>query len=113
MIVFQFWVSVGFRQRTKEAGLFGRRSEDGDFSKTKIIRIFRPCFGPVSASGLPGGCFGMGFIIPFRADPEYVTNNMANAKPIRRNDRVAEGARLESVCTPKGYREFESRFLRQ
>ncbi len=30
----------------------------------------------------------------------------------RRNDRVAEGARLESAYTPKGYRGFESRFLR-
>lgn len=30
-----------------------------------------------------------------------------------RNDRVAEGARLESVYTPKGYRGFESRFLRR
>ena len=29
-----------------------------------------------------------------------------------RNDRVAEGARLESAYTPKGYRGFESRFLR-
>lgn len=26
---------------------------------------------------------------------------------------MAEGARLESAYTPKGYREFESRFLRQ
>lgn len=30
-----------------------------------------------------------------------------------RNDRVAEGARLESAYTPKGYRGFESRFLRK
>ena len=29
-----------------------------------------------------------------------------------RDARVAEEARLESVCTPKGYREFESRSLR-
>ena len=28
-----------------------------------------------------------------------------------RDARVAEEARLESVCTPKGYREFESRSL--
>ena len=26
---------------------------------------------------------------------------------------MAEEARLESVCTPKGYREFESRSLRK
>ena len=32
---------------------------------------------------------------------------------IRRGDRVAEGARLESVCTPKAYRGFESLSLRQ
>ena len=32
---------------------------------------------------------------------------------IWRNDRVAEGARLESAYTPKGYRGFESRFLRK
>ena len=30
-----------------------------------------------------------------------------------RDARVAEEARLESVCTPKGYREFESRSLRK
>ena len=33
--------------------------------------------------------------------------------PKRRDARVAEEARLESVCTPKGYREFESRSLRK
>lgn len=27
--------------------------------------------------------------------------------------RVVEGARLEIVCTPKGYREFESHSIRQ
>ncbi|MFM2155303.1 MAG: hypothetical protein RL516_52 [Bacteroidota bacterium] len=32
---------------------------------------------------------------------------------LRRRVRVVEGARLESVYTPKGYREFESRRLRQ
>ena len=30
----------------------------------------------------------------------------------RRDDRVVEGARLESVCTPQGYRGFESLSLR-
>ena len=29
-----------------------------------------------------------------------------------RDDREAEGARLESVCTSKGYRGFESHSLR-
>ena len=33
--------------------------------------------------------------------------------PNWRDARVAEEARLESVCTPKGYREFESRSLRK
>jgi hypothetical protein len=32
---------------------------------------------------------------------------------IRRGDRVAEGARLESVCTVLPYRGFESLSLRQ
>ena len=32
--------------------------------------------------------------------------------PIRRGARVVEEARLESVYTPKGYHEFESRSLR-
>lgn len=31
---------------------------------------------------------------------------------LRRVVRVVEGARLESVYTPKGYREFESLTLR-
>ncbi len=31
----------------------------------------------------------------------------------RRRVRVVEGARLESVYTPKGYHEFESHRLRQ
>ena len=31
----------------------------------------------------------------------------------RRGGRVVEGARLESVYTPKGYRGFESRSLRE
>src|SRR5690606_27952067 len=31
----------------------------------------------------------------------------------RRGDRAAEGARLESVCSPKACRGFESRLLRQ
>ena len=31
---------------------------------------------------------------------------------MRRDARVAEEARLESVYTPKAYRGFESRFLR-
>ena len=29
------------------------------------------------------------------------------------DDREAEGARLEIVCTPKGYRGFESHSVRQ
>ena len=33
-------------------------------------------------------------------------------KAIRKGGRVVEGARLESVCTPKGYPGFESLFLR-
>jgi hypothetical protein len=32
--------------------------------------------------------------------------------PQRRDARVVEEARLESVYTPKAYRGFESRFLR-
>ena len=32
--------------------------------------------------------------------------------PLRRGARVVEEARLESVYTPKGYHEFESRSLR-
>ena len=32
---------------------------------------------------------------------------------IRRGARVVEEARLESLYTPKAYRGFESRFLRQ
>ena len=31
----------------------------------------------------------------------------------RSDARVAEEARLESVCAPKAYREFESRSLRK
>ena len=31
---------------------------------------------------------------------------------LRRGGRVVEGARLESVCTPKAYRGFESLPLR-
>ena len=34
-------------------------------------------------------------------------------KPKRRGARVVEEARLESVYTPKGYHEFESRSLRE
>ena len=33
--------------------------------------------------------------------------------PVWKDARVAEEARLESVCTPKGYREFESRSFRK
>ncbi len=33
--------------------------------------------------------------------------------PLRRGVRVVEGARLESVYTPKGYRGFESHSLRR
>ena len=32
--------------------------------------------------------------------------------PTRTDDREAEGARLEIVCTPKGYRGFESHSVR-
>ena len=32
--------------------------------------------------------------------------------PLRRGDRAAEGAALEMLCTPKGYRGFESHPLR-
>ena len=32
--------------------------------------------------------------------------------PSRTDDREAEGARLEIVCTPKGYRGFESHSVR-
>ena len=35
-----------------------------------------------------------------------------NVSLIRRDARVVEEARLESVYTPKAYRGFESRFLR-
>ena len=45
-------------------------------------------------------------VIPLHPD-------LKKSQPIARKDaRVVEEARLESVYTPKGYREFESRSLR-
>ena len=47
--------------------------------------------------------------------PEYLVNPKTSptfAPRKRRDARVVEEARLESVYTPKGYHEFESRSLR-
>ena len=51
--------------------------------------------------------FGLSLAQRQNSKPEIV-----NQKQTRRGDRVAEGARLESVCALTGYRGFESLPLR-
>ncbi len=62
----------------------------------------------------------MYFARPFRGKNVLLSNHLSfslegidiEEDNERRGGRVVEGARLESVCTPKGYRGFESLPLR-
>ena len=48
-----------------------------------------------------------------RPSKGFVRNTYLKNKVVWRDARVVEEARLESVYTPKAYRGFESRSLRQ